>query len=379
MERVIFGIAAAEALAEEVNRLQANRVFILCSKTLNRQTGAIRTIVRALGDRYAGLYDEMPAHAPREAVIACANAAREAKADLLVTVGGGSVTDGGKVVTICLEHDIHEIDGLEPFRTTVDEKGKRHYPEYRAPRVRQICVPTTLSGGEFHARGAVTETRLRLKQSYAHPGIIPISVILDPAITLHTPEWLWYSTGVRALDHAVETFCSVDANAYTDGAALHALRLLGKGLPAARRNGSDLGARLDCMMGAWISMTGVVTGARMGASHAIGHILGGSAGVAHGHTSCIMLPHVLDFNALVNADRQAQISAALGFPGRPAAQALDAIIRDLGMPRSLSEVGVQQADLPRLAKNCMLDDWLYSNPRPIKGEAEVLSILEAAY
>jgi maleylacetate reductase len=379
MDRVLFGTPAAEAVAAEAERLGAQRVFLLASRTLARETGAVRAITTALGTRFAGLHDDMPAHSPREAVVACANAAREAGADLLVTVGGGSVTDGGKAVTICLEHDIREPAAMEPFRTVVDAQGKRSFPQYAAPRVRQICVPTTLSGGEFNARAGVSDTTKRLKQSFIHPGIIPVSVILDPAISVHTPEWLFLSTGIRAVDHAVETFCSIDANAWTDGAALQALRLLGRSLPAVKRDPANLEARLDCLMGAWISMSGIVTGTRMGASHAIGHILGGSAGVPHGHTSCVMLPHVLAYNAAANDHRQADVSTALGAAGTPASDVLDRLIAGLGMPRRLREVGIARADLPRLAENCLLDDWTYSNPRPIRTAAEVMSILETAY
>ena len=249
MERVVFGRPAAEAVAETAERMGARRVFVLAGRTLNRETDAVRKIAAALGDRYAGVHDDMPAHRPREAVVACANTARAAGCDLLVSVGGGSTTDGGKAVTICLEHDIRDPDGLEPFRTVVDPvSGKRHFPQYRAPRVRQICVPTTLSGGEFNARAGVTDTRQRLKQSFIHPGLIPRAVVLDPAITVHTPEWLWLSTGVRAVDHAVETFCSIDGNPYTDSTALQALRLLGRGLPAVKRDPADLAARLDCLI-----------------------------------------------------------------------------------------------------------------------------------
>ena len=215
---------------------------------------------------------------------------------------------------------------MEPFRTVVDENGNRHFPEYTAPSVRSIVIPTTLSGGEFNARAGITNTVEKLKQSYIHPGIIPISVILDPAATIYTPEWLWLSTGIRAIDHAVETFCSLDATPYTDGAALQALRLLSKGLSKVRANPSDLDARLQCLMGAWISMTGVVTGTRLGASHAIGHILGGTANVPHGHTSCVMLPYVLDYNAAINSHRQSEIASALGEPGSTAGDALDRLI-----------------------------------------------------
>src|SRR5438477_4673443 len=271
MDRVVFGHPAAAAVAEAADRLGAQRVFLLAGRTLNRETDAVAKIAEALGPRYAGLHDEMPAHSPRDAVVACANKAREAGCDLLLSVGGGSATDGGKAVTLCLEHDIREPDGLEPFRTVVDEiTGKRSFPQYRAPKVRQICVPTTLSGGEFNARAGVTEPRLRLKQAYIHPGIIPLIVIFDPAITVHTPEWLWLSTGIRAVDHAVETYCSIDGNAYTDSTALQALSLLGRGLPAVKRDPADLAARLDCMIGARASMNGIGRGKRMGRRHAIG-------------------------------------------------------------------------------------------------------------
>ena len=379
MEKVIFGHGAAEAVKAEAIRLGAERVFLLVSRTLNQETGEVEKLRRALGNVYCGTHDDMPAHSPREAVIDCANAMRDAKADLLVSFGGGSTTDGGKAVTICLKHGITEADSMEPFRTVVDKEGKRHFPEYDAPDVRQIVVPTTLSGGEFNARAGITNSKLRLKQSFMHPGIIPISVILDPEVTLPTPEWLFLSTGVRAVDHAVETYLSIDANAYTDGACLQALRLLGEGLPRVKEDPTDLEARLKCLMGAWMSMTGVITGSRLGASHAIGHILGGSAGVPHGHTSCIMLPYVLNWNESVNGERQKEVAIAMGRPGVAAGQVLDEFISGLDMPRRIRDAGVKESDLLRLAENCMLDDWTYSNPREIRSPEQVMEILRMAY
>ena len=379
MEKVIFGHGAAEAVKAEAIRLGAKRVFLLVSRTLNQETGEVEKLRRALGNVYCGTHDDMPAHSPREAVVDCANAMRDAKADLLVSFGGGSTTDGGKAVTICLKHGITEADSMEPFRTVVDKEGKRHFPEYDAPDVRQIVVPTTLSGGEFNARAGITNSKLRLKQSFMHPGIIPISVILDPEVTLPTPEWLFLSTGVRAVDHAIETYLSIDANAYTDGACLQALRLLGEGLPRVKDDPTDLEARLKCLMGAWMSMTGVITGSRLGASHAIGHILGGSAGVPHGHTSCIMLPYVLNWNESVNGERQKEVAIAMGRPGVAAGQVLDEFISGLDMPRRIRDAGVKESDLLRLAENCMLDDWTYSNPREIRSPEQVMEILRMAY
>ncbi len=379
MERVIFGQAAAEAVAGEAERLGAERAFLLVSGTLNRETDTVDRMADVLGPRYAGRWDHMPSHSPREAVVDCANAAREAGCDLLVSFGGGSATDGGKAVTICLQHGITEAAGLEPFRTVVDENGERHFPNYEAPEIRQIVVPTTLSGGEFNARAGITNSVEKLKQSFMHPGIIPISVILDAAATVHTPEWLWLSTGIRAVDHAVETYCSLDANDYTDGAALQALRLLSEGLARVKADPGDLEARQKCLMGAWISMTGVVTGTRLGASHAIGHILGGTANVPHGYTSCVMLPYVMDYNAAINNNRQADIAAALGQPKASAGDALDKLISGLGMPRTLREVDISEEELPQLAENCMLDTWTFSNPRKIRSPDQVMEILRAAF
>ena len=377
MERVIFGQPASASIVSEAQRFGAKRVFILASKSLNRETDAITEVATALGDRFAGVHDEMPSHSPRSAIVACANAARVAGADLLVTFGGGSVTDGGKAVTLCLEHGVTDEDGLEPLRTLVTQ-GERHAPEFSGPSVRQIAVPTTLSAGEFNARAGVTDTRVGLKQSFMHDDMIPLSVILDAAVTVHTPEWLWLSTGVRAFDHAVETLCSIDANDYTDGAALQALRLLSRGLPAVKADPSDLEARHLCLMGAWMSMVGIVTGTRLGASHAIGHILGGTANVPHGYTSCVMLPFVLEYNASVNADRQALIAEAMGQPGKPASEVVGAFISKLGLPRRLATVGVTADQLPQLAENCMLDDWTFSNPKKIDSPEQVMTILERA-
>jgi maleylacetate reductase len=378
MNRVIFGQPAAATIVAEAERLGATRVFLLTGRTLNRSTDEVDKMRRALGPRFAGVCDHMPAHSPRDAVVACANAARSVGTDLLVTFGGGSVTDGGKAVTICLEHGVTNVDGMDRFCTIVTN-GKRQIPGFRAPKVRQIAVPTTLSAGEFNARAGITDTRLKLKQSFVHRAIVPESVILDPGVTVHTPEWLWLSSGVRAIDHAVETLLSLDANDYTDGTALQALRALGAALSGVKKEANNLDARLRCMMGAWLSMVGVVSGTRLGASHAIGHILGGSANVPHGHTSCVMLPYVLDYNAEVNSQRQREVSAAMGRPETRASEVLDDFIRGLGMPRRLREVKVEEADLPRLAQNCMLDDWTYSNPRPISKSEEVLEILRAAY
>jgi maleylacetate reductase len=379
MERVIYGSPVADVLGAEVDRLDARAVFVLASATLARDTDVVTSIRRVLGNRCVGVAGKIGAHTPRGDVVDAANAAREAGADLLLTVGGGSVTDAAKMAGLCLGNDVTDPSGLDNYRAVVAADGSVRRPSVNAPGVRFIAIPTTLSAGEFNASAGCTDTVRQVKESFAHPLMAPRTVILDPNVTVHTPDWLWLSTGIRAVDHAVEDLCSVNSQPMSDGASIHALRLLGAGLRAVKTNPADVAARLDCQLGAWMSMVGTQTGVTKGASHGIGHVLGGTAGVPHGYTSCVMLPHVLRFNYEVNAERQALVSEALGRPGEPAADVVAALIADLGLPGRLRDVGVEPEQLDAIAEHSMHDRWVHTNPRKIDGPATVRLLLDAAW
>jgi alcohol dehydrogenase class IV len=379
MERVIYGIPLAEALADEITRLNAQSVYVMASGTLNRTTDIVKTAKDVLGNRFAGLCDTIAAHTPRTDVVAAANAARAANADLILTVGGGSVTDAAKMVGICLGNDITEPEHLDRLRATITPDGKTQRPVTKAPPIRSVDVPTTLSAGEFTAMAGCTDTARNMKESYAHPLMMPQTVILDPAITVHTPEWLFLSTGIRAVDHAVEDLCSINPTPFSDGMSLQALRLLSAGLPATKQDPTDLDARLNCQLGSWMSIMGSQNGVTKGASHGIGHVLGGTAHVPHGYTSCVMLPHVLRYNEPVNAERQKWVSEAMGHPGKPAADVVADLIAGLGLPGTLRDVGVKAEQLEEIAVNSMHDRWVHTNPRKIDGPATVRMLLEAAW
>ncbi|HYM02946.1 MAG TPA: iron-containing alcohol dehydrogenase [Stellaceae bacterium] len=378
MDEVVFGTPAAEAVERQVARLGASRVFLMASGTLNRETDAVAKIRRALGERCAGLFDKMPAHTPRSAVIAATAAAREAKADLIVTVGGGSITDGAKAVQMCLANDIRTPEAIDALRAVKGADGVVGPPPMAPPKVRQVSVPTTLSGGEFSAIAGVTDERTKAKELLRHPRVMPSAVVLDPWLTRHTPEWLFLSTGIRAVDHCVEGVCSNEANPFADAQALKGLALLARALPRVKADPADLAARLDCQMGTWLSMGPIAGGVPMGASHGIGYVLGALFGVPHGHTSCIMLPAVMRWNKQANAERQAEVAAAMGEAGRDAGDALDRLIRGLGMPRSLAAVKIGPENFERIAAQAMATPWVPRNPRPIAGPAQVREILEMA-
>jgi maleylacetate reductase len=370
MDEVVFGRHATEAVVEQLDRLGARRAFLMVSGTLNRETPEIEKIREAMGERCVGTFDRMPAHTPRAAVVAAANQAREAKADLIVTVGGGSITDGAKAVQLCLANGINDIDGIDRIRV---HKGVA--PEMTPPTVRQVSVPTTIAGGEFSAIAGVTDRAAHVKQMLRHPLAVPRATILDPAITVHTPEWLFLSTGIRAVDHCVEGICAREAHPWSDAQAMKGLAMLTQGLKRVKADGNDIEARLDCQIGTWLSMAPLSGGVPMGASHGIGYVLGGGFNVPHGYTSCVMLPAVMRWNKPANAERQALIAHTMGEAGRDAGDVLDDFIRSLGMPRSLREVHVGAEHFDQIAEQAMRTPWVPRNPRKIEGPAQVREIL----
>lgn len=377
-ERVSIGRPAADAIRDQVERQDAKRVFILCGSTLRHKTDEIATIERALGGRHAATYDGIHPHAPRTDVLAASKAAKAADADLIVTVGGGSVTDSGKIVSLLMKHKIETTADFEPLRIYVTAEGQVVNPLSEGPDVRVICVPTTLSGGEFNALSGSTDEATAHKQGYEHRNMAPILVVLDPQLSRHTPEWLWLSTGVRSVDHAVETLSSDKSNDFADGLADSALKLLAEGLPRVKADPTDFEGRLKCQIGAWQSMISIIGGVPMGASHAIGHILGGTCNVPHGYCSCVMSPYVLAWNAEYDDSRQARISACLGRPGESASAALDQFIRNLGMPRTLGEVGVGEDRFQQVAEYTLLDIWGRTNSRPVRTADDIMQILRLA-
>jgi maleylacetate reductase len=370
MEEVVFGHPAAEAIVAQMDRLGAARAFLMVSGTLNRQTGEIERIRNALASRWVATFDAMPPHTPREAVIAAAGQAEAAGADLIVTVGGGSITDGAKAVQLCLANDVRTVEDIERIRT---HKGVA--PPMNAPTVRQISVPTTIAGGEFSAIAGVTNARTKVKEMLRHELVMPRAAILDPALTVHTPEWLFLSTGIRAVDHCVEGLCSLEAHPYADAQAMKGLSMLAQALPRVKANPGDLDARMDCQIGTWLSMAPLSAGVPMGASHGIGYVLGAVFDVPHGYTSCVMLPSVMRWNKQDNAERQALVSEAMGQPGKDAADVLDRFIRGLGLPRSLRDVRVSPEHFDTIAEQAMRTPWIPRNPRKIDTPAQVREIL----
>jgi alcohol dehydrogenase class IV len=192
---------------------------------------------------------------------------------------------------------------------------------------------------------------------------------------------------MRAVDHAIERLYSPKHQPLVDTLCIQALRYLFQNLLPSTRDPQNLEARLHCQLGAWMSIFGAVS-VRTGISHAIGHQLGGHCNVPHGQTSCIMLPHAMDFNLPAAADRLALVAEGAGIDTRglstedaaqTAIKKVRRFVKDLGCPTRLRDVGVKESDLPPLAEAVMEEVPLMENPLPIRGVDEVLEVLRRAW
>jgi len=237
-DQVVYGRPAAEVLKELAAAWGRRRLMITTTASL--ANGLAAQIAHDLGDLCVGVFSGTSAHSPREGVIAGAVLARRREANLLVAVGGGSAIDATKVMQLCLWADLHHVADLDPYRA--GRGPDRVDVTAVAPGVRMAAVPTTLSAAEFTPFAGVSDAARHVKEGYAHPMLAPRAVVLDPAATLETPAELWLSTGMKAVDHAVEQLCNPVRTPYADALAEDGLRRLARGLPASKADPADLAA-----------------------------------------------------------------------------------------------------------------------------------------
>ncbi|MDQ3863779.1 MAG: iron-containing alcohol dehydrogenase [Actinomycetota bacterium] len=330
--RVHFGADALGKLKREARSY--GRAFVITGRSLNEKTGLIRRVEAFLGGKHAGTFAGIGQHTPGGEVERAAVEAEMAAADLLVSVGGGSVIDGTKAVA--------------------RELG---YPG-------QVAIPTTLSGAEWADRTGVTDELAGRKRGFVDPNVVPPVVVLDPEATLFTPEKLWLSTGIRALDHAVEGTLYGSDHPIIDVTGPEGARRLMEYLPLSKRAPEDLKVRLELQLASWLAYFGPAN-TPMGLSHELGRRIGASYEVPHGITSCITLaPSLQVAKKRVQDERWGKLSEALG--GEPP-ERVASLVEELGLPSRLREVGVPEEELESIAGE-------YG-----KAAGEALAILRAAY
>lgn len=385
---VVYGPGSLAELGAVADRLGAGRVFAVASQTL-LATGLEAELGKILGDRLVGVFAGVEQHVPRESVIAVAAAARDVRADLLLSIGGGTPIDCAKAACLCLAGGIEDAAGLDDFRIRFTYPDQLEVPVLPAATIPHLAVPTTLSGSEHTDLCGVTDRGRGEKDLYRGPALAPRAVILDAELALRTPPTLWAASGVRGIDHAVEGTLSARHVPFMDGLGLEALRIFRERLADSVAGPDLLEARSECLLGAWLAIY-ALTNVGAGLSHAIGHQLAAQFDMMHGVTSAVMLPHVLRFNAPVVGERILRLAEPLGvdIEGLPGDEASAAVIDGLaaliaglerfGVPHRLASAGATEPGLELVADLVLHDMTAAVNPRPL-GRADLMELFQAAW
>jgi maleylacetate reductase len=326
IDRVVHGPGAVGRVPALVEETGCERVMIVTGRTLATATPLIDALAGALGPRHVATYAAMRAHAPRTDIEEAIALAQARDVDLLVGYGGSSVTDATKIVALRLSE---ARDGA---------------------RVPQVHVPTTLSSGEWTPAAGMTGDVAGVKTYVADPRMAPHAIVLDPEITLHTPDALWLSTGMKVVDHACEMLWGPRAHPFTDTLAQESLRRIRRSLPLTHAERTALDPRLDCQLAGWMSMAGIVN-VRVHLSHTLGHQIAARWEVGHGITSGITLPPVTRYMATENPDGARRVADAFEVEGAEAvAAAIADLVAGLGLPARLRDVGAHREDFAAVAE-----------------------------
>jgi alcohol dehydrogenase class IV len=357
------GSGAAELLGSVLDELGISRALAVLTPSVARDSHTVDRLQASAGGRLT-VFAAIQPHTPYDTVLSAARAARTVAADGLVSVGGGSAIDTARLAALCVGEGVNTAPDLHELRVQSTPGGPR-FPAISAHALPHVALPTTLSAAEFSDGGAATCPWTGRKELFVGPSLACRMVLADPALACGTPAQTWAMTGIRALDHAVETILSPRASALTDELSCAAIVHLRRSLPAVLAAPADEAARAEGQLGSWLSYFGVANGT-LGLSHAIGHQLGAQLGIAHGLASCIALPDVVLHLApfTVGRLRLAARAFEVDRPGTEdralperVAGAIDSLIRQLGLPRRLHVIDASPVDLERLA-DAVLGDFL---------------------
>lgn len=380
MDKLSYGPGSLARLPAELDLIGAERVLLVTGATLAASDIAerVRTL---LGARCAGVFEGCRQHVPRESVLAGATLARDLEVDGLVSLGGGSPIDTAKAVAMCLAMGVSSVADIDRLRLADEAAGV----DLGGLVVPHVSVSTTLSGAEFTGVVGITDPVRGRKDLYASRSLAPKVAVLDAELSLATPGWLWAATGLRAIDHCVETICSIRRHPFADALCLRALEMLATALPTTAADPADLAARTASQVAMWMSVYALAT-VPLGLSHAIGHQLGARCGVPHGVCSALLLPEVMDFNRPATASRQRLVAQAFGLGvegltdediAASAARRLRVFVTELGIHNRLSDWGVTEDAFPEVATHTMQDFMITTNPVPVTDAQVVVDLLKA--
>jgi len=371
---VTAGHGSLASINKTMTSLGCRRALILTDPGV-KAAGLAELAKNALGDLCVGIYDKIPPDPDLEAVDGATAFAREVNADCIVSVGGGSVIDTGKGVSVTLKKGGKANDHLNFLILT-------------EPQTPHIVIPTTSgTGSEVTNVAVLTSHGAGRKLFIVDTFIAPNAAILDPRFTMSLPKHLTVATAMDAMTHAIEAMTSTMSNLICDAQALQAIRLINENLPLAAADGNNEKARLNLQVAATLAGW-AFTIAQVGLAHAMAHTLGTLSHLPHGEACGIVLPKVMRYNvdhataALVQVAKTLNVNTA-GMKDRDAAlaaaDAVEALMKNVGHPLRLRDVGIKEDSLDLAAFHAIADTARLFNARPVNDPQEVLNLYKEAF
>ncbi|MDQ6773528.1 MAG: iron-containing alcohol dehydrogenase [Candidatus Dormibacteraeota bacterium] len=342
-----WGPGSLQVVRGELARLGARHPALVTTRSVETNADLTSAVWAGLGQPASRVIAVIGQHAPVHDIEAAVAIVAASPADSIVSLGGGSPIDAAKIVAI----------------QAAERRGSS------GGRLPHLALPTTLSGAELAAGAGFTD-QSGAKVGSGDPRGLPDLVVYDAELTVATPTLLWLSSGIRALDHAVEGYLAGGEHPLSDVLALEAVRRLFRTLPEARHQPEDLRVKTENQLAAWFSYTLPGPSAN-GLSHRLGKQIGARHGIPHGITSCLLMPHVMLYLAPRRPLRMKQLASATGDGGDPTSAADDVskLIAGLGLPQRLGDFGLSEPDLRAAAR--ALADGDHS-------AAELLAVYHAA-
>ena len=378
-QEIIFGPGSVDRLGEAVERFHWRRLMLCSTGSLSR-AGHIVSIEKALGRRLVAIYEHVQPHVPEFQVAEALALASEKEIDAVIGMGGGSPIGMAKAVSLELEEKRMGRPARAAFPT-------------EQPLVPVVAIPTTYAGSEMTPIYGTTHYAdgSARKITVTDAKITPKLTIYDPLLTLDLSPEMTASTGINALAHCIEALYSITRNPLSTAAALSGVRFINRALPRCYTVGNDLEARTEMLVGAFLAGSALAH-VTMALHHGLCHVLGGTAGVPHGVANSIMLPHAMRFNLDATAPQLAQAAEEMGIgrdqsgacisdkaAAEEAVERIYNLIARMNLPQHLRDVGVREADLPRLAQAALQSRAVQSNPKPITDAAQIEAVLRAAW
>lgn len=377
------GRGALDQLCDEVDRAKAKRAFVVCGKSVASKTDLIARVKANLGDKFAGVFDGVAASSPLPSVLAGTAAAREAKADLIVAVGGGSamVTARAIIILLAEKGDIRQIcTQYLPGQAPVS-------PRLMAPKIPNILVVTTPSTAMTRAGTAVKDIESHHRLELFDPKTRPFAMIWDDDALLTAPADLYLSAAASALSGILTGAAAPRTNPVSHADFLHALRLSLESLPLLRTDPNNTTARMNLVAASFLSNRALdaVRGRAFGIISSLGHVIDTLyPNVSHGDSYSLTTAWGMRFNLEQTSAGLARLSHALGvgdgLPEKEAAKRapdfIDDFYRRLGMPVRLRDAGIPQQDIERIAHDAMGDFYLHQNARKVRDKSELVELLQ---